>query len=276
MTSPESKNQLSIVTFNTFGVPFFAPDMTKRYKYIAQEINRGPYDIVCLQEIFSYYNFYLIKKKLTHFPYVAYQKNILGPRGGLVIFSKYPLTEQSFFTYAFPKGAMTPFYTKIAQPGVLSCTVNDFSLRMCTTHLSSDLEHNLTAKDKLYKLIRSQSEEAAEQVNSYAKKFNQIILTGDFNIAKNSALYKSFLAKTQAKDLFEKNEEETYHRNRFKYIYTAYKSERIDYMFMKSSSKKLIPAKTDHIFTEPVKFSSGGKSYLSDHNGLHCILRVNK
>lgn len=276
MTSSETKKQLSLVTFNTFGVPFFAPEMTKRYKYIAQEINRGLYDIVCFQEIFSYYNFYLMQRYLTNFPYVAYQKNILGPRGGLAIFSKYPLSDQAFYTYSFPANATTPFYTKIAQNGFLSCTVKDFSLRLCTTHLSSDLEHNLSSKDKLYELIRSQSQEAAAQMNLYAKEFSDVILTGDFNIAKHSQLYNAFLSRTQAKDIFAKDEQETYYRNRFKYVYTAHKSCRIDYMFIKSASRKVTAIKTDHMFTEPVAFSSGGKSYLSDHIGLHCTLRVNK
>ena len=275
MTSPGEKKQLSILTFNTFGTPLFAPDITKRYHYIAREINNGPYDVVCLQELFSYYNFYLFKKRLKKFPYVSYHKNILGPRGGLAIFSKYPLTQQEFLKYSFPGGAAVPFYTKIAQPGLLSCTIKDFSLRIGTTHLSSDLVHKLTPKDKLYKLIKSQSQEAAAQVNRYAEKFDTTLLMGDFNIAKHSELYTSFLAQTQTKDLFANDELKTYYRDRFNYIYTAYNSERIDYMFLKTATNKLKITKTEHVLREPVTFADGKKSYLSDHIGLHCILRVN-
>ncbi|MGI8419910.1 MAG: endonuclease/exonuclease/phosphatase family protein [Candidatus Levyibacteriota bacterium] len=272
----EAKTQLSLLTLNTFGVPFFAPDITKRYKYIAQEINHGSYDIVCLQELFSYYNFYLFKKRLSSFPYVAYHKNILGPRGGLAIFSKYQLSEQEFFTYTHPANATIPFYTKIAQNGMLSATVKDFALKLCTTHLSSDLEHDLTSKNKLYKLIRSQSEEAARQMNKYSQKSPAVIVMGDFNIGKYSELYKSFLSTTQAKDIFAKEEAVTYYFNRFKYLYTAHTSTVIDYMFLKTVSKKLTITKNAQVLTEPVRFAGGKKSYLSDHNGLHCILQVNK
>ncbi|MGH7204494.1 MAG: endonuclease/exonuclease/phosphatase family protein [Candidatus Levyibacteriota bacterium] len=276
MPSVEAKKQLSLLTFNTFGVPFLAPDITMRYKYIAQEINHGSYDIVCLQELFSYYNFYLFKKRLSKFPYVAYHKNILGPRGGLAIFSKYPLSDQEFFTYSYPADASIPFYTKIAQNGMLSATVKDFSLRLCTTHLSSDLEHNLTPKNKLYKLIRSQSEEAARQMNAYAQTSSAVILMGDFNIGKNSELYKSFLSTTQAKDIFAKKEIKTYYSDRFKYFYTAYVPAIIDYIFIKTASKKVIPLKTEYAFNQHIEFASGKKSYLSDHIGLNCILEVNK
>src|SRR5882672_6943780 len=112
------KKELSLVTFNTLGTPFFAPDITKRYKKIGQLINEGDFDVICLQEVFTYYHLMLLQKKITKFPYVCYEKAFAGPRGGLVIFSKLPLSNQDYQTYSFPSNAHAPFYWKIATQGI--------------------------------------------------------------------------------------------------------------------------------------------------------------
>src|ERR1700722_3102370 len=99
MASRNKHINLSILSFNTLGTPFFAPDITKRYYKTAEIINNSNIDIVCLQELFLYYHLSIYKKALTNFQYSYYNKNIFGPRGGLAIFSKLPLTEGKFKPY---------------------------------------------------------------------------------------------------------------------------------------------------------------------------------
>src|SRR6266567_3668477 len=138
MGGNEKHNKLSLLTFNTLGTPFFAPDISKRYRRIAHLINTGDYDVVCLQEIFTYYHLYIFRNILNQFPYVVYQKNPLGPRGGLVIFSKFKLVNPRFITFSYPQNTYVPVYTKIAQQGMLSAEIDQTSLRIITTHLASD------------------------------------------------------------------------------------------------------------------------------------------
>lgn len=275
MPGSQLQKKLSIVTYNTFGVPFFAPNLAYRYKNIARLLDEGPYDVVCLQEVFSYYNLSLLKKGMPNFPYLLYQKNPFGPRGGLVIFSKHPLSKKAFSRFSFPKNAQIPFYTYVVQHGILSCTLEDLGIRIATTHLSSDLEHNLTQKNKLYKLIRTQLEETADQFNLLTSKYKYSFLVGDFNIAKHSELYQLFMKKTNAKDIFETSESPTYNFERFKYIYVTPHSSRVDYMFM-GKNGQMHPIRTVSLLDTPISHSGGEKSYLSDHNGLHCILSFNK
>jgi len=273
MTTKPS-HQLSLVTFNTLGTPLLAPDITKRYQYIAQEINKRDYDIICLQELFTYYHFFLFKKTLTNYPYVIYQKNPLGPRGGLVIFSKLKLTTKEFFTYIRPSHANVPLYVPLAQPGMLSAIIESFGIRICTTHLSSDVVHNLTPKNKLYQLIKSQTQEAAKLVNQYTKNGYPLILTGDFNIAKHSDLHEEFIKQTSASDVFVKEERPTYDPDRTTFFYKSPPG-RIDFIFTKSR-QEIKPILTEHIFIDKIILEDGKKSYPSDHIGLHCILNLNK
>jgi endonuclease/exonuclease/phosphatase family metal-dependent hydrolase len=274
MDDKTRQKKLSLVTFNTLGVPFFAPNITKRYKKIAQLINDSDYDIVCLQELFSYYHLFLFKNNLKKFPNVAYQKNLLGPRGGLAIFSKLQLNNPDFHTYSIPKNARFPFHTKLVQNGVLSSIIEPFSIRICTTHLTSDIEHNLTPKNDYYNLIKAQSIEAANVFNNYAKSGQPIIMTGDFNIAKHSLLYKEFLETTHANDVFEKDETATYYNERLGFYFKALASNRIDYIFYKT--KNIVPLTIENIFIEEVAIRKHKKTYLSDHIGLHCTLSVNE
>ena len=269
------KNKLSLLTFNTLGTPFFAPDISKRYRRASHLINIADFDIVCLQEIFTYYHLYIFKTILTSFPYVVYQKNPFGPRGGSVIFSKYKLIHPQFVSFPYPKDAYVPVYTKIAQQGVLSAEIENTSIRVITTHLSSDTTHDLKPGNKLYELIKAQSEQVAAVVNTSILEKKSIILAGDFNIAKHSELYNSFLKSTNVADVFEKDEIPTYYPDRVSYFYQSPPS-RCDFIFVRSAHSNFKVLKTDIAFMEKENLSGGKKSFLSDHIGLHCILEVNE
>jgi len=268
----KSKN-LSILTFNTLGTTFFAPDILKRDNKIAEIINKSDYDIVCLQEIFTYIQLFIFLKKLKTYPYCLYVKNPLGPRGGLVIFSKHLLSQKEIFSYSHPKDASVPFYVGLAQPSILSAVVDPFEIRIVTTHLSSDNEHNLTPKNRLYKLIKSQSEEAAEIVNRYTKNNDSVIVAGDFNIAKNSELYNNFLDKTKLVDIYAKEEQPTYDPNRVDFFYRS-PADRCDFIFIASGKHTLQPSLLSYGLVEEEMLSNNKKSYLSDHIGLYCILKM--
>lgn len=275
MGSNTSQKNISLLTFNTLGTPFFAPDITKRFMKISQLIKKGDYDIVCLQEIFTYYHLYLFKKHLNNFPFVIYQKNPFGPCGGLVIFSKIAVEPLEFISYSHPNQAYVPLYTKLAQLGILSVNIKPYSIILCTTHLSSDTVHNLTPKNKLYELIKTQSEEATSVVNRYAKKGISLILTGDFNIAKDSLLYKNFITNTNVTDVFYKKKGITYDPKRINYFYKA-DADICDYIFTNLKNGKIKILSIDYAFTEKEILINSKKSYLSDHIALHCTLSVNK
>lgn len=266
--------KLSILTFNTLGVPFFARDITKRYKKTAELINSADYDVVCLQELFTYYHVSIFKRIMKKYPHVLFQKNPFGPRGGLVIFSKNKLVNPAFFTFSYPKNAHIPLYTKIAQQGILSADIDQTAIRIITTHLTSDTVHDLKPHNKLYTLIKNQSKEVITLINNYSQTEKLLIIAGDFNIAKHSELYNAMLKNAKLNDTFEKDETPTYSPQRIPYFYAA-DADRCDYIFTKSGDKKITVIKTDSAFVEKESLSNGKKSFLSDHIALHCILEVN-
>ena len=275
MGASKKQQKISLISFNTLGTPFFAPYITKRYRNVAEYINNADVDIVCLYELFTYYHFYLFQKKLTNFPFAIYSRNIFGPRGGVVIFSKIPLVNTVFTDYKYRRDTYIPFYNRIACHGILSAQIEGFPVRILASHLSSDTTHSLTPKNKLYNLIHAQSQQAAELVNNYTQKGHSIVFAVDFNIAKHSTLYEEFLNKTIVQDVFAKDDFPTYYPDRVSYFYRSPES-RCDFVFFKSPNKKIKVLDINYAFIEKEKLSNGDLSYLSDHIGLHCILEVNE
>ncbi len=260
--------KLSLLSFNTFGVPFFSPDVKGRYKRAAEIIEQSNTDIVCLQEISTYYHFSVIKKYLKSYPYVVKHNNIWGPRGGLVIASKVPIEEITYTNFrALGTFRDASFYTRLNKNGLLTVKVKNHDLYIVNTHTVTDFEFEWSPQNKLYQHVKGQVLEITEMIKKLSHQEKNIIVTGDFNIKKNSQLYKSFLTETNAMDLFGKEIEPTYFHDRDS-RFPGKTSERIDFMFYIKGKKKLTPLTRTHLFEKEEILSNGKKSYLSDHIGL--------
>lgn len=264
--------QLNLLTFNTLGTPVFAPDIRKRYLKTAELINASEIDVVCLQEIFSHYNKHWFNKGLTNFPYRVYKPFVPGLHGGLAMYSRIPLEFVNYKQFVYPKGMRVPFYTLLARSGILMARFKDIPLNLATTHLASDVVHNLTPENKLYKLIQTQLEQTADVFNKLAET-NNTLLAGDFNLSTDSQLYDEFIDNTHALDLFKGDTTPSYANNRIPYIYIAETSRRIDYIFYKG--KKHIQVKKKEMrFGEKVESKDGKPFYLSDHTALFTSIVV--
>jgi hypothetical protein len=93
---------------------------------------------------------------------------------------------------------------------------------------------------------------------------------GDFNSAKDSPIYTSFLKTTNAVDTFQKDSIPTYYNDRVQYRFKGKKSARIDYIFLLDSYGKITVKSVDHLFAEKVQIDKKNEQYLSDHIGLGC------
>ena len=261
--------KLSLLDFNTFGTPFFSPNITVRYQHIAQTINEEAPDIVCLQEVQSYYHLFLLKKYLTAYPHLIYKKYTYGPKGGLVIASKVPFEDVKYKSFTeLGSFRNISFYTRLLQNGMLICKLKDVPVTIINTHLVSDFEFDWSTQNKLYETVQAQVEQTTHEVNRIAKKGHSVIITGDFNMKKKAKLYDFFLDQTKAKDAFAQATEPTYYKDRLKYRFNGKSSERIDFIFMKDLAKHLKIQKTSQLFEHQVTLSKDKRSYLSDHIGL--------
>ena len=89
-------NKLTIASLNTFGIGMNPYALSLRYKAIAHYFSVSHVDVIQLQEVFTYFHLVQLKELLKTHPYVYYDKAFLGPRGGIVTFSRYPLEKIEF------------------------------------------------------------------------------------------------------------------------------------------------------------------------------------
>src|SRR5437868_2071452 len=91
--------KLALASFNTFGIsgPF---NLFQRYKIIAEYFNNHEVDVINFQEVLTYFHLVLFKIFLRKYPFVQFSPSLIGPKGGLVTFSKYPLQKINYLSYS--------------------------------------------------------------------------------------------------------------------------------------------------------------------------------
>lgn len=266
--------KFSLLDFNTQGTPFFAPYLTLRYKKFCEIINKENPDIICFQEIATYYHLFLLKKYLQY-PYFIYKKNLHGPKGGLVIVSKIPLENTSFVNF---KTSLSfhgiSFWSHIVKNGMLTTKIKNTDTTIINTHTFSDFEFDWSPTNKLYRFVKLQVEQITNEIKNRVDKKQDIILTGDFNLKKNSQLYKYLVKETKLTDVFGDTSFPTYYRERLDYKFKGKTSERIDFIFYKGSKQKLKILSRSHLFEKQERLANKKLSFLSDHIGLKVNFQI--
>jgi len=259
-------DSLNIATFNIWGSIFAKGNFKKRAGEICQYFNNSETDIIHFQEIFTYPKLKFFQRHLPNFPYCAYKKSLLGPRGGLVTFSKIPVVETLYmeFDQKLIQGNLNPGIA-VTGKGALKVSPNDTSLTLINTHfsptyVSPSYNTNPKNKDKYDKLTKSQLHQLYGLIEKESIKGRSVIVTGDFNLAKDTEIYQSFLGQGLV-DIFAGYSSPTYHQ---KYAPKGKTACRIDYIFIKTS-KKFTIINTDQLFTD---------NPLSDHIGLKAKIKL--
>ncbi len=268
-TNNANTMRLSCLCFNLLGAPFIAPRTSLRFKKIAEIIESSQVNIVCLQEVMTYYHLFLLKRHLPSYTNVLYKKFFYGPKGGLVIFSKIPLEKVAYKTYSkLGNFKNKSIYSKFVRNGVLLCKVKNMPLFILNTQVITDFEFDWSSQNRFYQSVSSQVDEAAKIINNLSEKGHAVLAAGDFNIAKGAKLYLDFLNNSKAVDLFGHYSHPTYYRDRLNYLFKGKKSDRIDFIFLKNNKRKIDVISTSHILDKEVRLPNGSESFLSDHIGL--------
>ncbi|MBI5122787.1 endonuclease/exonuclease/phosphatase family protein [Candidatus Roizmanbacteria bacterium] len=267
--------KLSLINLNTQGTPFFAKDLTLRYKKIAELLNQENPDIVCLQEVSTYYHLFLLKKYLKY-PNFIYKNFFHGPKGGLLIVSKLPI-EKMIFKRFDKLGSLNniSFFSHIVQNGLLMAKIKDQPIVIINAHTFSDFEFDWSQTNKYYEHVEDEVKQTASEINTLVNQKKTVIIAGDFNMKKDSTLYKDFLQKTGATDTFNSETSPTYYNDRLDYKFKGKISARIDFVFVNEGKKKIKIASHSPMFNKEYPITDKKLSYLSDHIGLQVKFDIN-
>lgn len=273
------KTKISILSLNMFGSPFHPKriirsfmrnSVRKRFGLIAQEFLKQDPDIITVQEVYLYHTFFDLRRQLSKYPFVAYKKMLIGPRGGVVIFSKIPFERVEYIDFNdrgnYTNKAITG---QVTRKGILLAQLKNSQTWILTTHLiqNSDypwIENVWSENNKFSGLIQSQLDQTASVVKTLVGAGTDVVLTGDFNIPKRTNLYKLFIKDAKVVDAFAKFNSPTYHAS---FIPETANAERLDYIFYSSPRNKISASDQKHLFEKPI-IIDGEELYVSDHVGL--------
>jgi hypothetical protein len=73
---------------------------------------RGDADVVCLQEVFTWWHLRLLARRMGSFRHVSCRPSPVGPAGGLVSLSRWPVSGTSYRGFGIPPGPGISWLTR--------------------------------------------------------------------------------------------------------------------------------------------------------------------
>src|ERR1700750_996767 len=73
---------LTIASLNTRGIPLTGSQLAERYAAIGAGFDAGDADVVCCQEVLTYWHLRLLVRRMRSFRRVSYRPGPVGPNSG--------------------------------------------------------------------------------------------------------------------------------------------------------------------------------------------------
>ncbi len=265
--------RVSVTTLNTFGGVINPSGLNSRYAAIARYFIKSEVDVINFQEVFTYYHLHLLLKSLKkRYPYHAFQNSYLGPKGGLVTFSKLPCKGR-YISYKrnFIPTTIKSSIELLTQRGALVTKVKNLNFTILNTHMTAVLNGDWSRKSKYYNELSSEIKQFHKIVENAHKNGNVLLASGDFNIAKASQLYKELISYHSLVYPFKNSGVPTKHSS---FPQTALKTNCVDYIFVFSNAKLYSIEKKKYVFTRKMALEHNKTGYVSDHIGLYVQIKL--
>ena len=173
----ENEDELSIATYNVWGLPFVSSDISRRFSFIPEQLQG--FDVLVLQEAFDAKSNSLLAKLAEAYPYQTAVLNAGSSNvhnGGVVIVSRFPLVNEMQATFPDCAGSDC-----LADKGIMYAEAikGGKSYHILATHAASfDDDDSRANRRKQFKQMR----EFAQSLNISAA--DRVIYAGDLNVNK--------------------------------------------------------------------------------------------
>jgi endonuclease/exonuclease/phosphatase family metal-dependent hydrolase len=234
-------SHLTVASLNTRGV---GPHLRTRYGVIGSVFETSHVDVVNLQEVLTYYHLHLLRRSMPSYR-ASFRLSAAGPAGGLVTFSRRAVTTTSYRRLsALLKGALV---TRLADVTIVN------------THLSANRDGDWSPTSRYYGLHQTQLTALARYVGAVEQP---AVVCGDFNVARDSSLYRDFIRDSGLTDAFGNDCLPTFHQA---FLGSGQSPHCIDYVLL---SGPITVDSAELTFTDKL-----GEIYATDHLGLQVRLR---
>jgi sphingomyelin phosphodiesterase 2 len=262
-----SGDPVTVVSLNTRGIPVTGSNLAGRYAVIGEELDAGDADVVCFQEVFTWWHLRLLARRMRSFGNVSFRPSPPGPAGGLVTFARRPMSSPIYRGFGLPPRADQipwPARLRAVMKGVLVTRLTRPELCIVNTHPVSNRDGDWSRAGRFYPLHHAQLASLARVVLGTA---GPVVVCGDFNADRDSSLFGEFLAGTGLADAFGGSCPATF---RAEYLPAGETPHCIDFILAGAGVK---PEAATVLFTGKVPLP-GGPGYVSDHLGLYARLLV--
>ncbi|MEI8411476.1 MULTISPECIES: endonuclease/exonuclease/phosphatase family protein [unclassified Kribbella] len=246
--------RLTVASLNTRGIPIVGSRLGERYTAIAEVFEGSDVDVVNFQEVLTYYHLRRLVRSMPSYRFVSYRRSVAGPDGGLVTVSRIPVTGTGYQRFPIPSAgevAGLPRLSRLKASLKGSLATRLARVSIVNTHLLANRDGDWSETNRFWSLHQSQLTALGRYVGAVQQP---AIVSGDFNVARDSSLYRDFIHDTGLLDAFGHDCPPTFHPA---YLEPGKSSHCIDFLLLSDPSIT--------VETAELTFTSGD---LSDHLGL--------
>jgi sphingomyelin phosphodiesterase 2 len=221
--------------------------------------------VVTFQEVITYWHLRLLTRRMRSFRHVAYRPSATGPAGGLVTFSRLPVSARAYRRFGFPAkapGVSWKVRARASLKGVLLVQLPDPGACVVNTHPAANRDGDWSQANRFFPLHQGQLGVVAQVVGATTAP---TVVCGDFNVDRDSALMRGFLSETGLADAFGGQCPPTFHDE---YLDPGEHGHCIDFILVSPQ----IEAGTTQVLFSGKQLVAGRREYVSDHVGLYARL----
>ncbi|HEX5303894.1 MAG TPA: endonuclease/exonuclease/phosphatase family protein [Streptosporangiaceae bacterium] len=254
---------LTIATLNTRGIPLAGSRLAARLGVIGAGFDAGDADVVCCQEVFTYWHLRQLVRQMRSFRQVSYGRGAAGPAGGLVTFSRRPVSGTGFRRFGRPPpapGVPLPSRVRARYTGALVTRLGAPELCVINTHPIANHDGDWSETSRYYPLHQAQFAMLGRVAREAGPR---AVVCGDFNLSRESSLFGEFTAATGLADAFRGTCPPTF---RAEYLPAGATTHTIDFIL---TAGGVTADGTALVFAAKERLG-----YVSDHIGLRARLAL--
>ena len=258
--------RLAVASLNIHGVPLSRPPATVRAARIGELAGQLDLDVLCVQEVHTYPVLRALAAALPSLPHPCHTPGAARPSGGLVTFTRHPADRVAFRPLPGPGGQpdrLRRLRNAERRKGLLVTELAGGAATVINLHLSPNRDGDWSAGSRYAPVHRAQLAAVAAQAAAEAgRRTGPVVVTGDFNVAKDSELFTGFAARSGLDDAFAGQAPATF-RTRPGRLPCC-----IDHLLFRPGRDRLAVAESSLAFTAEQSWPGQPDGYLSDHLGL--------
>jgi hypothetical protein len=131
------RTSVTVASLNIRGVPLTGSRLTARCQAIGALFEASDADVVCFQEVHTYYHLRQLSRQMPSFRYASFRRTLPGPAGDAVTFSRLPVSATARYGFGAPPHVPgIPSLTRIRarMTGALVTRLADPAISVVNTH----------------------------------------------------------------------------------------------------------------------------------------------